>query len=74
MNAKMNYPAVIMSPNKTISGMDSPESDNCLTSENIKPAVPEIKADVVQHLPELYQRALEFLVSEGKLSLVGDAL
>ena len=74
MNAKMNYPAVIMSPNKTISGMDSPESDNYSPSENIKPAVPEIKADVVQHLPELYRRALEFLVSEGKVSVVGDAV
>ena len=74
MSTKMNYPAVIMSPNKTISGNDSPESNKCLTSENIKPAVSEIQADVVPHLPELYQRALEFLVSEGKVSVVGDAV
>ena len=74
MNAKMNYPAVIMSPNKTISGMDSPESDNCLHYRNIKPAASEIQADVIPHLPELYQRALEFLVSEGKISVVGDAV
>lgn len=68
-----NYPAVKMSPNKIISGKTSPEAHNYSSSENIKPAVPaEVRSDVVEHLSPLSKRALEFLVSEGKMVIVGD--